>query len=96
MPNKIRFCILCNRYDRKNRSSYTRIYTVEREAKLLEGYRRRYRGQELNQPMLNQFVHQKCYNAIVQSVSLIDSNDIVTSIEQQQDDNDEEQDQVRS
>jgi hypothetical protein len=98
MPNKIRFCVLCNRYDRTNRSNYTRIYTVERENKLLEGYRRRYNGQELNQPMLNKLVHHKCYNQIARSIPTIDqSNDILTSLEQKQDDNDEEeQEQVRN
>ncbi|CAF3523635.1 unnamed protein product [Rotaria sordida] len=94
MPNKLRFCILCKRYDRKNRSSYTRICTIEREKRLLEGYRRRYNGQELNQSILNQLVHQKCYNKTVRGVLSIDSNDILTSIEQKQDDNDEEQDQT--
>ncbi|CAF2741675.1 unnamed protein product [Rotaria sp. Silwood2] len=94
MPNKIRFCIICKRYDRKTRSSYTRIYTIERENKLLEGYRRRYNGQELNQPILNQLVHQKCYNKLVQGVPSSDANDILTSIEQKQDDNDEEQEQT--
>ncbi|CAF4587179.1 unnamed protein product, partial [Rotaria sp. Silwood1] len=93
MPNKIRFCILCKRYDRKNRSSYTRICTIEREKKILEGYRRRYNEQELNQPILNQLVHQKCYNKLVRCIPSIDSNDNLTPIEQKQDDNDEEQDQ---
>ncbi|CAF5017169.1 unnamed protein product, partial [Rotaria sp. Silwood1] len=94
MPNKIRFCILCKRYDRKNRSSYTRICTIEREKKILEGYRRRYNEQELNQPILNQLVHQKCYNKLVRCIPSIDSNDNLTPIEQKQDDNDEEQDQT--
>lgn len=96
MPNKLRYCILCKRYDgRAKRSSYTRINNVERETKLREGYRLRYNGQEFDQPLLNQLVHQKCYNKIVQCVSeSISSNDILTSIEQHQDDNDEEQDQV--
>lgn len=100
MPNKIRFCIICKRYDRKTRSSYTRVCTAEREARLLEGYRRRYNGEELSQPILNQLVHQKCYNKLVQGVSSnnesIESNDILTSNEQKPDDNDEELDQVRN
>jgi hypothetical protein len=101
MSNKLRYCILCKRYDgRSKRASYTRIYTVEREAKLREGYRRQYNGQELDQPLLNQLVHQKCYNKIVQFVPSVDetisSNPISISVEQHQDDdNDEEHDQVR-
>ncbi|CAF2119921.1 unnamed protein product [Rotaria magnacalcarata] len=91
MPNKIRFCIVCKRYDRKTRLNYTRIYTPEREEKLLEGYRRRYKGQELSRPILNELVHQKCYNKIVQGVSSNDSNEILPSIEQNKDDTDEEQ-----
>lgn len=69
MPQKRRFCILCNRHDRVQRSRYTSIYTAEREAKLLEGYRRRHLGQELPQPILNQMVHKKCYNRTVQGIS---------------------------
>ena len=69
MPQKRRFCILCNRHDRVQRSRYTCIYTPEREAKLLEGYRRRHLGQELPQPILNQMVHKKCYNRTVQGIS---------------------------
>ncbi|CAF4137697.1 unnamed protein product [Rotaria socialis] len=97
MPNKIRFCIVCKRYDRKTRLNYTRIYTPEREEKLLEGYRRRYKGQELSRPILNELVHQKCYNKIVQGVSSNDSNEILPSIEQNEDVTDEEQekDQVK-
>src|SRR5689334_16053256 len=100
MSTKLRYCLLCKRYDgRTKRSSYTRIYTVEREAKLREGYRHRNNGKEFDQPLLNQFVHQKCYNQIVQFVPSIDesipSNDISTSIEQNSDDNhDEDEDQV--
>lgn len=97
MPNKIRFCILCKRYDRKSRSSYTRIYTVERETKLLEGYRRRNNGQELGQSVLNELVHQKCYNRIVQGVSTNDTNETLITTEQNQEESEDEQeqDQVR-
>ena len=102
MSNKLRYCILCKRYDgRTKRSGYTRICTVEREAKLREGCRRRNNGEEFDQPLLNQLVHKKCYDKIVQYVSSIDetipSNDISTSVEQNPDDNhdDEEEDQVR-
>jgi hypothetical protein len=95
MPSKIRLCLLCNRYDRTNRSNYSRICTVERERKLCEGYRRRHNGQEFNQPMLNKLVHKKCYNQIVRGITTTDqSNDMFTSIEPKQDDNDDEQDQV--
>jgi hypothetical protein len=96
MPNKLRFCILCKRYDRTIRSNYTRIYTVEREAKLLEGYRRRNNGQELNRSMLNETVHQKCYNKIVQGVSSIEestssTNTLIPSEQLQEDDEDKDQ-----
>lgn len=98
MSNKLRYCLLCKRYDRLlRRTNYTRISTVEREEKLREGYRRRYNGEELNQPLLNQTVHRKCYDKIVQYLPSIDetnpSDDISISIEQPEDD--EEQDQVR-
>jgi hypothetical protein len=98
MSNKIRYCLLCERHDgRTKRRGYTRIYTVEREEKLREGYRHRYNGQEINQPVLNQLVHQKCYNKIIQYIPSVDestpSNDVSTSNEQN---HDEEQDQVRN
>jgi hypothetical protein len=102
MSNKLRYCILCKRYDgRARRSSYTRIYTAEREARLREGYRRRYNGQEFDQPLLKQLVHKKCYNKIVQCLPSIDesissNNDISIPIEENQDDNDEAKDQVRN
>lgn len=92
MSNKLRYCLICKRSSRLKHVSYTRIYNIEREEKLREGYRQRYNGEELNQPLLNQIVHKKCYNKIIQ---YIPSNDNSTSIEQQQNDDDEEQDQVR-
>jgi hypothetical protein len=95
MSSKTRFCVLCKRYERNNRSKFTRIFTVERAEKLLEGYRRRYNGEELNQPILHQLVHHKCYNKIVEGVSLVDQPvspmNIVTSIEKN---HGEKQDQV--
>jgi hypothetical protein len=97
MSNKIRYCLLCERYDgRTKHIGYTRIYTVEREEKLREGYRRRYNGQEINQPLLNQIVHKKCYNKTIQYIPSVDesipSNDVSISNEQN---HDEEQDQVK-
>ncbi len=101
MSNKLRYCLLCKQYDgRTKRASYTRICTIERETKLREGYRHRYNGQEVDQPLLNQLVHQKCYNKIIQYIPSndepISSNIISTSIEENPDDKDEEEDdQVR-
>ena len=98
MSNKIHYCLLCQRYDgRTKRSNYTRIGTIEREEKLLEGYRLRYNGQEIDRPLFNQLVHQKCYNKTVEYTPLVDQSipiiDILSSTEPNQ--NEEQQDQVR-
>ena len=94
MSNKIRFCLLCGQHDgRIKRIGYTKISTVEREEKLREGYRRRYNGQEIDQPILNQYVHKKCYNKTVEYIPSIDAS---TSHEQTDDDEEQEQDQVRN
>ena len=98
MSNKIRYCLVCGRYDGRTKyTGYIRISTVEREEKLREGYRRRYNGQEIDQPVLNQLVHQKCYNKTIEYIPSVDestlSNDI--SISHEQNDN-EEDDQVRN
>ena len=99
MSNKIHYCLLCQRYDgRTKRSNYTRISTVEREEKLREGYRLRYNGQEIDQPLSNQLVHQKCYNKTVGYIPSIDqsipTNDISCSTELNH--QEEQQDQVRN
>lgn len=69
MPKAVRHCFLCRKTVRIHRAGFVRIYTSEREAKVREAYRRRYCGQEISQPILNQVVHKKCYNNIVQGVS---------------------------
>lgn len=95
----MRYCLLCRQYDRRrSRRSFLRISTIEREEKLRESYRRRYNGEEINQPVLNQIVHQKCYNKIIQQdlplIDRIHSTDNISNANEENSDG--KQDQVRN
>lgn len=98
MSTKIRYCLLCHRRDRRtSRRGFIRISTVEREEKLREGYRRRSNGEEINQTVLNEVVHRRCYNKIIQAIPSIDqshsTDHLVTNANEQNQDG--EHDQVR-
>ena len=81
MPTKRRYCLLCRQYDRRlSRRSFMRIGTVEREEKLRESYRRRHNGEEINQPVLNQIVHQRCYNKTIQDLPTNDQSHTTDNI----------------
>ena len=98
MSTKIRYCLLCHRHDRRtSRRGFIRISTVEREEKLREGYRRRSNGEEINQTILNEVVHRRCYNKIIQDIPSIDQShstvDLATNANEENQDG--KHDQVR-
>ena len=95
MPNKLRYCPLCKKYDaRTQRIGFTRIYTAEREARLREGFRLCHNGEELDPSLSTQLVHKKCYNKIIQYLPSTDQPNSL-NVEQNSDENNEEEDQVR-
>lgn len=75
MSNKKRYCLLCQRHDgRTSRRGFIKIRTIEREEKLREGYRCRSNGEEINETVLNQFVHRRCYNKTIEKLPSIDQS----------------------